>query len=44
MGEERVGLVLAGGGARGAYEVGALSVLLPALEACLLYTSDAADE
>ena len=33
MGEERVGLVLAGGGARGAYEVGALSVLLPALEA-----------
>ncbi len=34
MAEERVGLVLAGGGARGAYEVGALSVLLPALEAC----------
>jgi NTE family protein len=33
VGEERVGLVLAGGGARGAYEVGALSVLLPALEA-----------
>jgi NTE family protein len=28
----RVGLVLAGGAARGAYEVGALSALLPALE------------
>ncbi|MGZ4250415.1 MAG: patatin-like phospholipase family protein [Solirubrobacteraceae bacterium] len=30
---ERIGLVLSGGGARGAYEVGVLSVLLPALEA-----------
>jgi NTE family protein len=29
----RVALVLPGGGTRGAYEVGALSVLLPALEA-----------
>ncbi len=32
MNDQRVGLVLAGGGARGAYEAGALSVLLPALE------------
>lgn len=32
MSAERVGLVLGGGGARGAYEAGALSVLLPALE------------
>ncbi|HZV75525.1 MAG TPA: patatin-like phospholipase family protein [Conexibacter sp.] len=32
-GRGRVALVLPGGGARGAYEVGALSVLLPALEA-----------
>lgn len=30
---ERIGLVLAGGGARGAYEAGVLSVILPALEA-----------
>jgi NTE family protein len=29
----RIALVLPGGGARGAYEIGALSVLLPALEA-----------
>lgn len=29
---DTVGLVLSGGGARGAYEMGALSVLLPALE------------
>ena len=29
----KVALVLSGGGARGAYEIGALSVLLPALEA-----------
>jgi len=29
---ERIGLVISGGGARGAYEAGVLSVLLPALE------------
>src|SRR3954465_2134354 len=33
LGGVEIGLVLPGGGARGAYEVGALSVLLPALEA-----------
>jgi NTE family protein len=33
MADSRVAIVLSGGGARGAYEVGALSVLLPALEA-----------
>lgn len=33
MGDQRVGLVLAGGGARGAYEAGVLSVLLPVLQA-----------
>ncbi|MGI8675152.1 MAG: patatin-like phospholipase family protein, partial [Thermoleophilaceae bacterium] len=32
-GDDTVGLVLAGGGARGAYEAGAVSVLLPHLEA-----------
>lgn len=30
--EEKIGLVLSGGGARGAYEIGALSILLPELE------------
>lgn len=30
--KERIGLVLSGGGARGAYDVGVLSVLLPELE------------
>lgn len=30
--QERIGLVLAGGGARGAYEIGVLSALLPELE------------
>jgi NTE family protein len=32
MADERVALVLAGGGARGAYEAGALNVILPELE------------
>jgi NTE family protein len=32
QGKDRIGLVLAGGGARGAYEVGVLGTLLPELE------------
>ena len=32
MPSNRIGLVLSGGGARGAYEAGVLSVLVPALE------------
>ena len=32
MAQERIALVLAGGGARGAYEAGALNVILPELE------------
>lgn len=32
MGDKRIALVIAGGGARGAYEAGALSVILPELE------------
>ncbi len=32
MREEPIALVLGGGGARGAYEAGVLSVLLPVLE------------
>ena len=36
-----IALVLSGGGARGAYEIGALSVLLPALEAFLLKSEPA---
>ena len=43
----RYGIVLEGGGARGAYQIGAWKALKEAgiqIQGCLLYTSDAADD